>query len=316
MWLTASQALARLGSKRQSLYANVSRGRIRAKPDPADSRRSLYREEDIDRLAARARGRRSTATVASEAISWGDPVLSSAISTVSDGRLYYRGSDAARLSEHATLEDVAQLLWDSPVSLPVEAEATGEPSIAATFLALAAHAASDSSSYRRGRSELRADAARVLAIVANALLGPGEAPLHERLAARLGHPDAATDILNRRTEQRTDALKVLDRSNDVGDAPVGDGPARTGTGDAVVGVQAELVAADIEADIERLVEVRLLFKRGRVPRLGTVEIAHVVDDCPEALNRHESSSSLARFRLARAPSKSWLSCSNWPRTSQ
>ena len=51
MWLNANEALARLGSKPQSLYANVSRGRIRAKPDPADSRRSLYSEEDVDRLA-------------------------------------------------------------------------------------------------------------------------------------------------------------------------------------------------------------------------------------------------------------------------
>ena len=46
MWLSAADALARLGSKPQSLYANVSRGRIRAKPDPSDSRRSLYREDD------------------------------------------------------------------------------------------------------------------------------------------------------------------------------------------------------------------------------------------------------------------------------
>ena len=39
LWITAEEALATLGSKRQTLYANVSRGRIRAKPDPADPRR-------------------------------------------------------------------------------------------------------------------------------------------------------------------------------------------------------------------------------------------------------------------------------------
>ena len=55
MWLTANEALARLGSKPQTLYANVSRGRIAARPDPADSRRSLYSAEDVERLAARAR---------------------------------------------------------------------------------------------------------------------------------------------------------------------------------------------------------------------------------------------------------------------
>ena len=82
MWLTADEALARLGSKPQSLYANVSRGRIRAKPDPADKRRSLYQSEDVDRLAARARGRRSAQAVASGTMNWGEPVLPSAISTV------------------------------------------------------------------------------------------------------------------------------------------------------------------------------------------------------------------------------------------
>ena len=104
MWLRAEEALSRLGSKPQSLYASVSRGRIRAKPDPADSRRSLYSAVDVDRLALRARGRRSSATVAAEAISWGEPVLSSAVSTVSGGRLYYGGVDAAHLAETATLE--------------------------------------------------------------------------------------------------------------------------------------------------------------------------------------------------------------------
>ncbi|MGO6901499.1 citrate synthase, partial [Rhizobium ruizarguesonis] len=40
-WLTAEEALRALKTKPQTLYANVSRGRIRAKPDPADPRRSL-----------------------------------------------------------------------------------------------------------------------------------------------------------------------------------------------------------------------------------------------------------------------------------
>src|SRR6218665_4096450 len=112
MWLTASEALSRLGSKPQSLYASVIRGRILAKSDPADSRKSLYNAEDVDRLARRNHGRRSAVTVAAEAINWGDPVLPSAISTVSDGRLYYRGRDARALSRTATLGQVAELLWD------------------------------------------------------------------------------------------------------------------------------------------------------------------------------------------------------------
>jgi len=98
MWLTAGEALQRLNVKAQTLYASVSRGRIRAKPDPADPRRSLYSRDDIDRLARRSVGRPRADAVAAEAISWGDPVLPSAISTVARGRLWYRGEDAVALA--------------------------------------------------------------------------------------------------------------------------------------------------------------------------------------------------------------------------
>ena len=74
-WLTAEQALKFLGVRSQTLYANVSRGKIRAKPDPADPRRSLYNGNDVARLAERRPGRRPAETVATQAIGWGDPVL-------------------------------------------------------------------------------------------------------------------------------------------------------------------------------------------------------------------------------------------------
>jgi len=197
MWLSANEALARLGSKPQSLYASVSRGRIRAKPDPADTRRSLYREEDVDRLAARARGRRSSAAVASEAISWGDPVLPSAISTVSGGRLYYRGVDAVDLAAKATLEDIATLLWDGAWTWPasVVGPVAATP-MSAAFIALAERAAAGIPSSSLGPWQLRSEAANVLGAIADAMLGAGTGMLHVRLAASLGRPDAA-DMVRR-----------------------------------------------------------------------------------------------------------------------
>ena len=39
------------------------------------------------------------------------PAIDSAISLIEDGRLYYRGRDAVRLSDSATLEEIAALLW-------------------------------------------------------------------------------------------------------------------------------------------------------------------------------------------------------------
>ncbi len=128
-WLNAKDALRLLGVRPQTLYANVSRGRIRARPDPQDSRRSVYREEDVLRAARQARGRRKVATIAAEAIEWGDPVLPTTISTVVDGRHWYRGQDAIALAARGTLEDVAALLWETePVQFSPGAPSQGSRS--------------------------------------------------------------------------------------------------------------------------------------------------------------------------------------------
>lgn len=198
-WLTAEQALDLLGTKSQTLYANVSRGRIRAKPDPADTRRSLYFADDVKRLASRHAGRRKTEAVAAEAIQWGDPVLPSALSTVFGGRLFYRGQDAALLAETASLEDVAVLLWDMKRPLRLEAEEAGQrhPSLNAAFIALAERITEDLPSLGRSLPALQNEAESVLATVAD-MLAPGAANLliHERLALAWGRPDAG-DMIRR-----------------------------------------------------------------------------------------------------------------------
>src|ERR1700677_4260724 len=129
-WLSAEEALTRLRVRPQTLYAYVSRGRLRAEPDPFEPRRSRYRASDVAALTERkARGRKA-ADVAVAAIAWGEPVLASAITTVRDGRLYYRGQDAVRLSQTATLEAVARLLrgglgWPPHEPLDAPPGATG-----------------------------------------------------------------------------------------------------------------------------------------------------------------------------------------------
>ena len=155
-----------------------------AKPDPADSRRSLYREEDIDRLVRRAKGRSRTEAVAAEAMNWGEPVLPSAVSTIAGGRLFYRGQDAVQRADSATLEDIAKLLWELPVAPLLEAERLPvSPSMHGLFSALAERAAIDPPSLGRGRMLLLRDAVGLFSLVANQLTGPGNAPIHERLAA-------------------------------------------------------------------------------------------------------------------------------------
>lgn len=194
MWMTAEEALRRLKSKPQSLYANVSRGRVRAKPDPADQRRSLYFAEDVDRLAARSRGRRPAQAVAAEAVNWGEPVLASGISTVRGGRLSYRGSDAAELARTATLEQVAALLWNLPQVVVESRETSISPSIETLFVKVAMRAAVEPPVGGQGGIGLAESAIEVLSAVSDAVAGGGAALIHERLAQRWGREEAGDGI--------------------------------------------------------------------------------------------------------------------------
>lgn len=197
LWINAEEALILLGTKPQTLYANVSRGRIRAKPDPTDPRRSLYQVDDVQRLAERHAGRRQTATVAAQAIRWGDPILPTTISQIVNGRLFYRGLDATELAGKATLEDVATLLWETRgVMISAGGTGGGENSrLAIALSALAGRVAHDLPSLGRNPSALRSEAKDVLSSVAAALAPWPEAlPLHQRLARGWQRPDAAEPI--------------------------------------------------------------------------------------------------------------------------
>lgn len=196
-WISAEAALALLGTKPQTLYANVSRGRIKAKPDPNEPRRSLYLRDDVERLAARQQGRRPARAVAAETIAWGEPLLATAISTVTQGRLLYRGVDVAVLAETASLEEAAALLWPSAVQPDFSGRAQArQPGIPAAYRAMAELAATDMPAAGRAKPVLLADATRAVSHLAGALAAIGEAQLHQRLAEQWQRPKAA-DVLRR-----------------------------------------------------------------------------------------------------------------------
>lgn len=195
LWITAEEALSLLGTKPQTLYANVSRERIRAKPDPNDPRRSLYQADDVRRLAKRHAGRRQSAEVAAGTIRWGEPVLPTGISTITGERLFYRGRDAVKLSEHATLEEIAALLWETDAVHVRPGGAENGSRLTAAFAGLAARIVADLPALRRKPSVLRMEAADVLSTVAAALAPWPEAiPLHERLALGWQRPQVAEPI--------------------------------------------------------------------------------------------------------------------------
>jgi citrate synthase len=187
-WLSAEEAMARLGVRAQTLYAYVSRGRVEAQPDPDDPRRSRYRLADVAALAERKGRGRKAADVAQAAIAWGEPVLESAITTIAHGRLFYRGRDAAELADHASLENVARLLRGGHGAALKAAERAPVPERETMrqrmFAALAERAGGDPPARGRAPLALAVEAASLLDVMADAVAGQiGEGPIHERLAA-------------------------------------------------------------------------------------------------------------------------------------
>jgi citrate synthase len=201
-WLKTGEALQRLGVRSQTLYAYVSRGRVHAEADPEDPRRSRYRASDIAALRVRkARGRKA-ADVAADAIAWGEPVLASSITTVADGRLYYRGRNAARLADSETLESVARLLrGGTGVAMrrtlrpfPPAAEGMRERA----FAALALRAAIAAPARDLTAQALADEAAGLLDILADAVVGEiGGGPIHERLAQAWGCGATGASLIRR-----------------------------------------------------------------------------------------------------------------------
>lgn len=123
---TADEAAAQLGVKVGTLYAYVSRGWLRSYRRRV-GRQALYRRDDIDALrdlATAESGRRgrslpdasSWVTVAqppsSDGSAYGVIVAESAVSSIIDGRLAYRGYPIEELITRASFEEVCLLLWN------------------------------------------------------------------------------------------------------------------------------------------------------------------------------------------------------------
>lgn len=187
-WVGREEALERLGVKTQTLYAYVSRGRIAARPDPGDPRRSLYALADIGRLLGETVPEDSPRPPPQGAASRGEADVQTSLSVIAGSLLFYRGQDVARLSETATLEDVVRLLWGLPsdpfASLRPRVDGVMGGSVRArTFAALARRAEEDRPALDRSADDLRAEAASVLNEVIDAAAGPGPRLfLHQRLA--------------------------------------------------------------------------------------------------------------------------------------
>lgn len=210
-YLTSTEAATRLGVSRQTLYAYVSRGLLRAESDPV-SRESRYLATDVERLAAdRARGRKPK-EVARAALDWGAPVLESAITLIENGRLSYRGVDALDLASRASLEEVAALLWQCDESAAFTPRAPQAPAVLkallkhyrdqraeAAMLPLFAVASEDAPTaiWQRNADRQAQGCGDLVRLLAACLLGtaPDTAPLHEQCARAWGVGKTGADLI-------------------------------------------------------------------------------------------------------------------------
>src|SRR5690242_17178464 len=124
--LTAAEAANHLGVKLGTLYAYVSRGWLKSYRRRV-GRQALYRRADVEALrglVAPERGRRarslpdasSWVTVAQPKSTGESPapgviVTESAVSSIIESRLAYRGYPIEEVVEHASFEEACLLLW-------------------------------------------------------------------------------------------------------------------------------------------------------------------------------------------------------------
>ncbi|WP_175696056.1 citrate synthase family protein [Burkholderia ambifaria] len=203
-WITLTEAARRLGVRAQTVYAYASRGSIAVMQDPDDPRKSLYRAEDVIALCRKKQVGRKRAALAAGTIFGAEPCIPSGITTFAKGRAWYRGRDSIQLSDTATLEETAALLWQATTPVTFDAPAValpaGECDRQCAFTLLATLAAHGHSTLGRLDSALHIEAGQLVAIVARAFGAHDDGGLpwtHQRLAAGWGLDDRGADLLRR-----------------------------------------------------------------------------------------------------------------------
>lgn len=229
-WISMAEACSQLGVRPQTVYAYVSRGKLEVMTDPQDTRRSLYRAEDVASLARRKQAGRKHETLATNTLFGSEPSIPTAVSTFIRQRLYYRGQDAVALARTATVEEVAKLLWHAEqdvdfawetaaaatqarsamVNKPATARdgrsattdmpaGTNKPDDAhgrvAAFTRLATLAATGHSTRGRTTRVLHNECQNLVGQLADAFgARQGDAPLHQRFAQGWKQPAKVADL--------------------------------------------------------------------------------------------------------------------------
>lgn len=196
--LTAQDAAALLGVKLDTLYAYVSRKGIRSVPDPGSSKR-LYWRADVER-ARRGGAQRQPGE--------------SAITLYTGDDLFYRGHSVRHLTQTASFEAVAALLWgvdtaeaftDEMPELPpaarslariLQAERPATKALCLFPLLEAANPRAYDLSLS-GMARAGGDVLRWLCALTLGRARPTAAPIHEVFASVLGLSPEQADLVRR-----------------------------------------------------------------------------------------------------------------------
>jgi citrate synthase len=196
--LSSADAARRLGVKVATVYAYVSRGLLESHPNP-NGRGSLFDLDEIERLAQRSKGGRTTESRLAT-------ITTGVTQLHQDGGPFYRGRSATSLVT-VPFEEVAELVWEGDGGGDWSPAFLGPCPLTQTLdrmrWALVLCGASDPlRADLRPPSVLRS-ARRVIAALTD-VVGPGPdggdaaSPIALRLAHRLGvaDPDAVAVALN------------------------------------------------------------------------------------------------------------------------
>jgi citrate synthase len=201
MLLTAREAADKLGVKLDTLYAYVSRGRLQSVA-VTGTRERRYRSEDVAALRDNRSSARPAQSSDPEALM---PVIGSSICLIENGRFYYRGRDAVQLSEAATIEELARLLWlDGAGSEPAfPGGSTNAPTASRLIercqIQLTALGDDDLSSFDLTRAGGIRTGWRILRALAASIAParPSPEPIHRRLAAAWRLRETGAELLRR-----------------------------------------------------------------------------------------------------------------------
>ena len=201
-WISLDEVCRLLDVRPQTVYAYVSRGKLEVMPDPADTRRSLYRAEDVAGLTRRKKAGRKHETLAANTLFGSEPSIPTALCSFYRGRPYYRGQDAVSLARTATLEEAAQLLWGAaqPADFSSSGAATstraGTSGRSAAFTALARLSADGHSTRGRLTRVLHQESQALVGQLATAFgAQTGRQPLHLRFAQGWKQSPAVAELL-------------------------------------------------------------------------------------------------------------------------